>query len=267
MKQYLSFFKLKFTIGLQYRAAALAGLSTQLFFGLVFIMIYSAFYKSGSVDAGMSLKELISYLWLNQSFFAMIFVYHKDEEIMNMIKKGDIAYELCRPQNLYIMWFIRILSSKLSSVTLRCLPIIIIAFLMPEPYNLSLPISFTSFILFLIILFISSFLISALITLMYITCFYTIDTKGTMSIFCGIADILSGQTVPIPLFPNLLKLIAELLPFAYVSDFAFRIYSGNIQGLQILKGFSIELFWLIAIILLGLFLSNRIVKKVSVQGG
>ena len=88
-----------------------------------------------------------------------------------------------------------------------------------------------------------------------------------MSIFCGIADILSGQTVPIPLFPNLLKLIAELLPFAYVSDFAFRIYSGNIQGLQILKGFSIELFWLIAIILLGLFLSNRIVKKVSVQGG
>jgi ABC-2 type transport system permease protein len=88
-----------------------------------------------------------------------------------------------------------------------------------------------------------------------------------MSIFCGIADILSGQTVPIPLFPNVLKIIAELLPFAYVSDFAFRVYSGNIRGLQIIKGLSIELFWLITIITLGLFLSNRIIKKVSVQGG
>ena len=88
-----------------------------------------------------------------------------------------------------------------------------------------------------------------------------------MSFFCGIGDILSGQTVPIPLFPPFLKVIAELLPFAYVSDFAFRIYSGNIRGLSILKGLSIELFWLIAIVLIGLFLSNKIIKKVSIQGG
>ena len=34
MRQYLSFFKLKFAVGLQYKAAALAGLATQIFFGL-----------------------------------------------------------------------------------------------------------------------------------------------------------------------------------------------------------------------------------------
>lgn len=267
MKQYLSFFKLKFTIGLQYRAAALAGMSTQLFFGFVFILVYTAFYKSGTGNTNMSLEELTSYLWLNQAFFAMIYVYHKDNEIINMIKKGDIAYELCRPQNLYFMWFIRILSSKLSSVTLRCLPIIIISLLLPKPFNLNLPISIGAFILFIILLFLSVLLISALITLMYIICFYTIDTKGTMSIFCGIADILSGQTVPIPLFPKALQIIAEFLPFAYISDFAFRVYSGNIQGISILKGLSTELFWLILIITIGLFLSNKIIKKVSVQGG
>ncbi len=267
MKQYLSFFKLKFSIGLQYRAAALAGLSTQVFFGLIFVLIYTAFYESGIGNVGMTLSELTTYLWLNQAFLALIFIYHKDNEIINMIKKGDISYELCRPQNLYFMWFIRILSSKLSSVTLRCLPIIILALFLPEPYNLSLPFSIPYFFLFIIILLISAFLISALTTLMYIFCFYTIDTKGTMSFFCGIGDILSGQTVPIPLFPPFLKVIAELLPFAYVSDFAFRVYSGNIRGLSILKGLSIELFWLVAIVAIGLFLSNKIIKKVSVQGG
>ena len=48
MSQYLTYFKIKFISGLQYRSAALAGLSTQFFFGLVFIMVYHAFYTSGS---------------------------------------------------------------------------------------------------------------------------------------------------------------------------------------------------------------------------
>ena len=129
MKQYISFFKLKFTIGLQYKAAALAGMATQIFFGLVFIMVYIAFYSSGTNNTDITLKELIPYLWLNQAFFSLICIWHKDTEILNMIRKGDVAYELCRPQNLYVMWFIRILASKLSSVVLRCSPLIIISLL------------------------------------------------------------------------------------------------------------------------------------------
>ena len=39
MKSYLSYFILKFKTGLQYRAAALAGMSTQVFFGFVYVSI------------------------------------------------------------------------------------------------------------------------------------------------------------------------------------------------------------------------------------
>ena len=44
MKSYLNFFKLRIITNLQYRAAALAGISTQLFFGFVYIMVYLALY-------------------------------------------------------------------------------------------------------------------------------------------------------------------------------------------------------------------------------
>ena len=60
MKFYLSYFKLRFITGLQYRAAAYAGLATQLFFGLVFIMVYLAFYESGGKETPMQIQELIS---------------------------------------------------------------------------------------------------------------------------------------------------------------------------------------------------------------
>lgn len=267
MKQYISFFKLKFAVGLQYKAAAIAGLSTQVFFGFIFIMVYIAFYGSGTSNTDISLKELISYLWLNQAFFSLICTWHKDNEILNMIRKGDVAYELCRPQNLYAMWFVRILSSKLSSVLLRCIPLIIIVLFLPEPYNLSLPFSITSFILFIITLILSALLVTALVTMIYILIFYSIDNKGVMGMYCSIAEILSGQVIPIPLFPTFLKNIAILLPFAYISDFSFRIYSGNIIGIDILNGIIVQTTWLIILIILGNLFTNKILKRVSVQGG
>ena len=54
MISYLNYFKLRFITNLQYRASALAGLSTQFFFGFVYIMVYIAFYQSG----GKSLPTL-----------------------------------------------------------------------------------------------------------------------------------------------------------------------------------------------------------------
>ena len=49
MKKYLSFFRLRFTMGLQYRAAALGGITTQFAWGFMEIMIFAAFYRA---DAG-----------------------------------------------------------------------------------------------------------------------------------------------------------------------------------------------------------------------
>ena len=46
MKAYLSFFKIRFFTGIQYRAAAIAGIITQLAWGFMYIMIYNGFYKS-----------------------------------------------------------------------------------------------------------------------------------------------------------------------------------------------------------------------------
>lgn len=267
MKQYLSFFKLKFAVGLQYKAAALAGIATQIFFGFVFIMVYVAFYSSGTNNTDISLNEIVPYLWLNQAFLSLIFVWHKDNEILSMIRKGDVAYELCRPQNLYIMWFVRILASKLSAALLRCVPLLIMAFLLPAPYNLTLPPNFTAFIFFLISFCISAFLVTALVTIMYILVFYSIDSKGIMGIYCSIAEILAGQTIPIPLFPGFLKAIAVVLPFAYISDFSFRIYSGNIAGVAITQGLIVQIAWLIISIILGVLLTNKILKRVAVQGG
>jgi ABC-2 type transport system permease protein len=88
-----------------------------------------------------------------------------------------------------------------------------------------------------------------------------------MGVYCSIAEILAGQVIPIPLFPTFLKSIAVVLPFAYISDFSFRIYSGNITGVAIYQGLIVQIAWLIILVILGLLFTNKILKRVSVQGG
>ena len=96
---------------------------------------------------------------------------------------------------------------------------------------------------------------------------FTIDSRGILSIYSVICEVFSGGTIPIPFFPNWLKTITYLLPFRYIADFPFRIYSGNIglnEGMILLLQ---SLLWIIAIFILGQIITKKALKKAVIQGG
>ena len=267
MKSYLSYFKLKFINGLQYRAQAIAGIITQFFFGFVFISVYVAFYESGSSNTPMELNELVSYIWLSQSLFSLIYLWYKDKEIINMIKNGNIAYELLRPQDLYLMWCHKILGDRLSKVVLRFLPVIVVAIILPKPYNLALTYNLLIIILFIIAISLSSILMTLLVVLYHVLCLFTLDEKGVINIFMVTADILSGLTIPIPFFPKFMQNISNILPFRYISDFPFRLYTGNISINEGLVSMLMQIIWIIILFVIGKLLMNKALKKAVIQGG
>ncbi len=268
MKVYLNLFKMKFMNQLQYRMAALAGISTQFFFGIVYIMVYLAFYKSnGKASLPIKWNELVCYIWLGQALLALINPWVKDNDLISMIKDGNIAYELCRPINFYKKWYATMYGNRLAAVTIRFLPIIIIAVILPKPYKLLPPINIVSFILFLIALLISSLLITAVAMLYHCIAMFTLDEKGIMALLTVIIEIFSGLTIPIVFFPKFLKVIANILPFRYIVDFPFRIYSGNITIDTAIPNILSGIIWLIIIVYIGYILSKKACNKAIVQGG
>ena len=66
---------------------------------------------------------------------------YKDRELFDLIKTGNISYELLRPKDMYFMWFFKILGLRLANVTLRFLPLVIVTVFLPKPYNLGGPSS------------------------------------------------------------------------------------------------------------------------------
>lgn len=267
MKAYLSYFKLKFIYSLQYRQAAYAGIITQFFFGLVYIMVYLAFYESGYKNIPMSLPQLVTYLWLNQALYALVNQRYKDSEIFKLIRDGNISYEIVKPKDIYFMWYFKMLGERLANTTLRFFPILIVSFILPSPYNMGLPSSKLYFILSIISLISATLLVTTLTMLYPILTLLTLNEKGIVNIFIVVAEILSGFIVPIPFFPKLLKEISKYLPFQYISDLTFRLYVGNVNIKEGIIGIIVQLLWIIILLIIGKTLMKRNLKRVVVQGG
>jgi len=266
MKQYYSFLRLSIVKGLQYKTAAIAGILTQFCFGFLFIMIFEAFYTHQPTQP-ISLNQIIQMVWLQQSFLVFIMLWHRDSELYNMITTGNICYELCRPTNLYHHWYARLLGQRLSGAFLRCLPILLAALLMPEPYKLHLPVSLTAMMLFIVTMILALIIIVGLSMLIYISIFYTLSPAGSFLLMAVFGEFFAGLTIPIPLMPLWLQRICNLLPFRYASDLPFRIYNGHIGTEEALISIIIQLFWIIIIIGGGKIWMGRSLKKVIVMGG
>ena len=267
MKKYISFFRLRLSMGLQYRTAAVAAMTTQFFWGFMEIMVFHAFYKADPAAYPMTMEATAAYVWLQQAFLALFGAWMFEGEIFDTIINGNLAYELCRPIRIYGMWFSRSVALRLSRALLRCVPILLVAALLPKGYGLGLPASPLAFFLFLITLFMGLGVIVALNMLVYAISLYTVSADGLRILFCSLVEFFSGQVIPFPFFPERMQRILEWNPFASMGNVPFRIYSGNLSGQEMSKAIMIQAFWLVILIISGMLLCNRGEKKAIIQGG
>ena len=201
MKKYFSFFRMRFIMGLQYRTAALAGFITQFFWGAMEILIFVAFYRTDAAAFPMSMEATSSYIWLQQAFLAFFGAWMMEYEIFETISNGNIAYELCRPIDIYDMWYVRNVATRLSRAVLRCFPILLVAALLPKPYGISAPVDIGHFVLFLFTLILG---LAVMVSLHADLCpyfFYHIRT-GTEDVVFPDGGILCGSSDSVAVFPG-----------------------------------------------------------------
>ena len=202
MGKYFSFFRLRLVTGLQYRTAAFGGIITQFFWGFMRIIALLAFYESDPSAYPLTLEETSAYIWLQQAFLVLLSARIFDGEILNAVKSGSIAYELCRPVRIYDMWFARETAVRLSGAWLRCIPVLAVALLLPNPFGLSAPADPLCFLMFILTLTLGLLVAVAYNMLIYVSGFYTVSTDGLKLLAASVADFLTGGLIPLPFFPG-----------------------------------------------------------------
>lgn len=267
MKKYISFLRMKFIAGVQYRAAAFAGILTQYAWGGMEILIYRCFYLENQADFPMQMQALSNYIWLQEGFLVLFAVWIFENDIFEMITQGNIAYELCRPCDLYFMWMFRGMGMRLSRVALRCIPVFAVAVFLPAPYGLKLPPTPEAAVFFLISGVLGFLNVMAFGMLIYISTFFTISVQGTRALCAAAVNLLSGKVIPIPFLPDGVRQVVELLPFASMQNAPLRIYGGDFAGVQTVQTILLQLFWLVVMTVAGRLLMQKALRGVVVQGG
>jgi len=263
MNGYFAILKMRMKTLFQYRAAAFAGIFTQLFWGIIQVMIFQAFYSHVTEGEPISLSQAITFIWLVQALFQLI-PWCIDKEVEAQVRSGSIAYELVRPLHLYSLLFVKSLALRAAPTLLRCFPVFAIGGLF---LGLASPVSWTAGILFSLSIFFAFFLSSAITTLVMISLFWTFSGDGIQRFLPPCIALLSGMIVPLPLFPDWVQPFISIQPFRGVVDIPCRLYTGIIPASEAFYYLGFQVAWTAAFIVAGQLLMNRALKKFVIQGG
>ena len=268
---YRAVLTLRFREVLQYRAAAWAGVFTQVVFGFIILMALKAFYGSSEAAPPLGVTQLIAYIWLGQAMFSLM-PWNVDRDVQAMIRTGAVAYELARPIDTYSLWFCRTMGWRLAAVSLRALPLLVLVGLVfpwvgMSAWALPGPASWASLLAFVAAIVVAVLLAVTITMLMHVVMLWTLDAEGITRVAPAIVMLGAGMIIPLPLFPDAVQPLLTLLPFRGLLDVPVRLYSGHIPVAEAAGHLALGLAWVAALVLLGRWMMARGLRQIVVQGG
>lgn len=266
MRLYLSFFKMRFLTLIQYRTAALAGVATQFVFGMVYVLVMYAFYSTSDAPQPMDLSQVITYIWLGQALLGAL-PWNVDNEIVDSVLTGKVAYELTRPIDIYAMWFMRTLAYRTAPTLLKSIPQFIISiYLIPREYAMTLPET-AAFAAWLPAFCGALMLSTAITNFMQAMVMFTVRSDGIRRFLPTIATFMSGMIVPLKLLPDAIQHFMRYQPFAGVMDLPSQLFCGSLAPSELGWILMLQLGWTALFIIVGRIFMSRGIRRVAIAGG
>jgi len=270
-RPYVAAFRARFLLMLQYRAAALAGFATQCWWGAIKIMVYAAFYETAAAAAPLSLGDVITYTWLGQAFLALL-PWVADPEVGLSIRTGGVGYDRLRPLDTYSYWYARTLGWIIARALPRAVLMLVAAgIVLPlvglQEWAWQPPSGIEAALLFVPALLLMVMLAVAVLMLANIVVAASLNERGVNAVLTPLVIVLSGSLVPLDFFPDAVRPLLHVQPFAGLVDIPFRIYFADLRGAAALQGLALQAGWTLALIGLGRLAMAQMMRRLEMQGG
>lgn len=257
---YPSFAKVAFTRQAKFRLANISGLFTNTFFMLFRTSVFTAIYEHSSEIAGYTLAQSLSYAVLVQALI-MVIPQWGSIGVGEDIRTGQVAMDLCRPLNYYLMILFKRIGISGFFLLGRGIPALLIGysfgFLTIFPDKIASLWGVVSLIL-------GVWLANSLHFLVELTGFWLENSRGPKMLVVGLTYFFSGATIPVVLFPPWAQTINLWLPFSYTLNAPIEILLGVKNPLDL---FLPQLLWVIVISGFCLVVLKQGERKVVLHGG
>jgi ABC-2 type transport system permease protein len=263
LRTYVEFARVGFVNSLAYRLRYYTGIVTYFIYVSVYYFIWKAIYERSSSIGGFDFSQLLTYVavgWTIRSFY-----YNNiDQELAVQVMEGKLAMNLIKPVNTQLMFVSQALGESVFRLGLLTVPT---ALVLSIVYPLRRPSSAWHFAAFLVGVVFSFFIVAAI---NFCVGTFAIRLKSILGLLRAkyfLLELFSGLLIPISFFPEAFQKALALMPFQYISYVPVLIYLGKLQGKEIARALGGQLFWVIALLVIGRVLWDWSSRKITIQGG
>lgn len=248
---------------LVYRTAALAGLATNFFFGVIRIAVLVALYGSRQEVAGISIQGAITFTGLSQATIGILSLFSW-YDLMNNVYTGAISSDLLKPMGLFHYWLSHDFGRAFGQLLLRGLPMMAayaVFFGITTPKSIW---QWTAFTLALTLAWLVSFTWRFLVNL---SAFWIPNALGFVRFAFILSWFMSGFLMPLRYFPDWFVKVCAFTPFPYTINTVVEIYLGVLKGPAIAQALFAQLAWVAGLILAGQVVLRFGIRKLVILGG
>ncbi|MBC8043662.1 MAG: ABC-2 family transporter protein [Rhizobacter sp.] len=263
MKKYFFVFRTSLQRFVEYRSEIVLDIGGKV---LLPIFVQGVLWSSvtataGGTLAGYTLGGLITYVVFSIIIYNLMNVGFVEREIANAIREGDLNKFLSKPVDFMLYYFFVFLADNLpvfaASLVLGGLAAAF-GVVAVQPQNFAFGI--TAIILAMYLSYIIAFLIAMLAFWMEEV--WTLFVMKNMSFW-----FLTGQIIPLDLFPPEVQETMKFLPFGYLAYFPTKILTNRLAPPEILFGLTVICAWIFFLTLLYKLFWDYALRKYGAFGG
>lgn len=246
-----------------YRTAAISGAVTNTFFGFLRASMFIALYQTRGNVGGYTLPDVLAYTFITQGMAALIGLWGW-WQIAETVQDGRVASDLSRPYDYQFAWLAQDYGRALYQFVARSMPPFIVGMIF---FDITLPTDPMAWIGMVPAIILAIGVSFGWRFCLNLTTFWLTDHRGINGIAMTIGVLFSGFLVPIAMWPDGLREIGYLSPFAAMVAIPIDVFLGKVHGIDLLAALALQLFWLIALLALGRLMLSAALHKLVVQGG
>ncbi|MCB9135478.1 MAG: ABC-2 family transporter protein [Anaerolineales bacterium] len=248
---------------LTYRAAVMAGLITNFFFGFLRMAILVALYGQQTEIAGVDVRGATTYMALTQAVIGYLSLFSW-YDLMRSIHTGEIAADLLKPLNLFTFWLAQDLGRAIVQFIFR-------GVLIMGMYALFLDLAYPTTLeqwLALPIALILSWLVSfAWRFLINLAAFWTPNATGIGRFAFILSWFFSGFLMPLRYYPTWVLQLSQWTPFPSMLNTVLDLYIGVLHGPELWWALGQQVLWIILLVGVAQIILQAGVKRLVILGG
>jgi ABC-type uncharacterized transport system permease subunit len=231
----------------------------------VFILhkVWTALYAGATEVNGLTLNALLGYLTIANLQNWALQQPEMSYYVSQRVREGQIAFDLIRPAGFVQQLTAHFAGAQLVMAFFTVVALPVVALL----GSFATPASPQAFGLWLLSMLCGGAVALLLNLIMAMTAFFTTEIGGVLLLYYLINQFLAGALIPLSFFPDVLRTIADLLPFRATTYTPASIYIGHLSGETALRAIAMQALWVL-LLAIGVRLLWRAAKRrVVVQGG